>query len=221
MKKTKEKNQIDSLLSYNFQYLIDVDYYRNSSNCECDGICRCSTIDNSRAKDVDMIGITDVFLDAFSKDEFTKYCVNRILVGCKLYDPDMWSISVSRGYYGEEVTGVFLDGKGNVKKWLKKLSECKTNRDRIFTALECEYGYVLDDIINIENWEIINVIRSSLNFGNKEHYRRLEKDVVKSYVEYNLPRAVCVKSGDVVRLVDGYHRLAATSKDTVRIVFGY
>jgi hypothetical protein len=152
-KMKNNKKTLPEILKQNFQYNVEYDYDTNRDNCTCEDYCRCSTIENAKVTYVDLIKITEEFNKVFEGDEFTKYVVNRILTACKLYDTDNWYVSVCGGYYGEEIEGVYIKND-DVKKWMDKLENAKSNKEKLFVALECEYGYVLDELKELNNFKI-------------------------------------------------------------------
>ena len=77
----------------------------------------------------------------------------------------------------------------------------------------------IDSIQNATSLSIIECNPSLIISPQDSYARRLEKDIVESYKDYNLPVAVCKKRGDYYAVIDGYHRVAAAqNKDSVEII---
>jgi hypothetical protein len=218
-KKNKDTTSLESLLKKNYQYTVEYDYDRSWCECEED-ICRCTTLNNARVEKVDMVNLTNLFCEFFGNDEFTKICVNRILTSCHMWNPDCWYVSVGGGYYGEEIEGVYIENS-DLKKWFIKFQEAKTNKEKLFVALECEYGYVLDEVKEIDEWNIIEIENNEVSIGQMEHYQKMDQKIVKSYADFDLPRCVLFFKDGKYKLIDGYHRLAANNEKKCKAIVGY
>jgi hypothetical protein len=220
MRKPKKVKDLEDVLSMNFEYNLEVDYWSDRDNCSCEGIHRCSRLHIEKVFDVDILSITKEFAEAFEKDEVTEYCINRVLTSCKLYDNSAWFVSVSRGYYGEEIDSVKLENKKSISDWLYKLQVAETPKEKVFVALECEYGYILDDILEIEKWSIKDISRKDISIGQKDYYRKLEKEVIDGYKDFPFPLATCFIKDGKIRVIDGYHRLASNKSENIKVLIG-
>ena len=209
---------LSNIINKNFQYDIDYDYDRNRDNCECDYICRCSKIENARIDSIDLIKITKIFNEVFNEDEFTECLINRILTACKLYDEDYWDLKIGSGYYGEEIDGIYINNP-EVSEWLSKLKYAKTNEEKLFIALECEYGYILDELKNKE-WKFEKIDKNKLIIGQREHYKKLDKKIVENYKNYPYASGVCIIKDEGFKLIDGYHRVTANCSNEIKMIVG-
>jgi hypothetical protein len=232
MKKMRKTKYPVKLEGYNFRYLVDVEYDTEyhcdeEENCDEEGnsfckndFCRCSTIENTRIeKGIDILYIVQAVLSPKSSI-IDEYCVERILRINKIYDTDpyhdMLDIEVCRGYYGEEIGSVTLD-----RQIAKKIDEevakmlSLSDNDKIRYVLELEYGYVLESLKNL-TFSIKEVDKENIIFAQKEYAKKLDKEMVEQYKDWNdLPRGICLKEDNVekYRIIDGYHRcMAATDK---------
>jgi hypothetical protein len=223
--KSKSELDIDQLLKIiNDAYSSYVDYDYDRSNCDgkCDGYCRCTVITNSKIKSVDVDAIVN---DICHTDNLIlKYCANRVLNHSEIRNPDYWELNVSSGYYGEEVNGARFTGHVPLDCLKNLLSFKNNNVEMIGTALVQEYGYLLAEISNVNDYHIVDVPLNSISIGQDLHYRRLDRSIVKRYKDFNLPHAVCLPIGNgKFRLIDGYHRIAAAkmnNRDNVEIILG-
>lgn len=217
--KSKPK-KVKSLLGMDLKYCVEYDYDtdRNCHEHGCDSICRCGTISDCRVRIVDIRSIAqEIYGKGLSDTE--KYCIERILVAHKVYQTSHYEIPIVSGYYGQEVGNITLDGyiaracDADIEKMLSKRGDSR----KIEFVLEIEYGYVLS-ILKGRKFEIVKVAKNDLVFGQEDHYRRLDKDVVKMYElddergRDGLPRGVCIRDGSRYRVIDGYHRCAAAKR---------
>ena len=91
----------------------------------------------------------------------------------------------------------------------------------LFIVLEKEYGYILPELKNFKDFEIMSAYTDIIDAGNKLHYRKLEKNVVYQYKDYDLAIGVGILEDERIRLIDGYHRFAAKQNSrTVKIIVG-
>jgi len=203
-----------------FRYSLDIDY-ATERHCEeygCDNICRCQTIENAMITSVDIPSIVDVI--CYKKcDEFTRYCVNRVLTGLKLYDSKNWHIDIQRSYYGEEIESVKLENPklDEIKAKLRQIKDATTYKEKLFVALKAEYGYILDVLQEYKNFKITNVSPSDIRIGADLHYRKVNQEKSECYKNWNGIVGLCV--GNDLRLIDGYHRYSVCKdKKMIKII---
>jgi hypothetical protein len=204
------------LSSYNWQYAgVEYDYEREShcdeSGCNESGdYCRCSTIHSAHITEVRIPDIRTVLSNGRSLTEIGKYCLERLLVANKIWDPSIWEVKVCGGYYGQEVDGVELDPgiAALCDNDIRALLALKTDKERIEFVLVKEYGYILEPLKG-RYYKVGTVDKEDLTYQD-DHYHRLDSAVVNGYrKDYDLPRGLCLRKGDLFRLIDGYHRVAA------------
>lgn len=233
MKNKFHYKTIFSLNKFNWDFNYSgIEYiYDTIKHCDeagCDSICRCSTIENIEIQEVDLLSITNYILAQRSRVKyfgskppgvdltFLGYCIHRLLISNKIYNGDNWHVSVSHGYYGEEVDGIFLENN-DVKDKIKQL--INLNKDnRIRFALQDEYGFILDNIKSAV-FDVATVSTKQLNIGNRDYVKKVTPGLYKD--DYNFPIGVYRKNGDKFILVDGYHRyidLAANKDKMVDII---
>lgn len=201
----------------NFAYCSGIDYDYERSGCTCnDYPCRCTTIEHTW---INKITPSDVIKNIMPKKmtELEKYCFDRLCYINKIYDKDYYEINVCSGYYGEEIDSIYFE---NEEKVLEEFSNLQSLSDakKILRILELEYGYVLKSIENARSVTITEVNKNDIVFPQEEYHCKLEKDVVESYSDYNLPRCVVIKQGFKYKIIDGYHRATACSKDKIKVV---
>ena len=156
MVKTIEYDLKMELKGKNFLYSgIDVDYNREysceSSGCDSEGICRCSTIYDSHITYVDVSTLVNIIYDMIydnSKSserqnkindifgitkELEIYTIDRVIRKALIYDKNIWEINVGGGYYGEEIESVELDDKyaDKLEKILSEALSINTVKERV------------------------------------------------------------------------------------------
>jgi len=57
--------------------------------------------------------------------------------------------------------------------------------------------------------EIVEAVKHELVAPNKEHYIKLDKDLVTKYKDYEFPIGVYMYNHGRYRVIDGYHRYQA------------
>ena len=240
--KTKDKtitevqsiiDRIDSKSYYEspFYFAIECEYDR-IRDCErggCDSICRCSTLENVKVVSVDidaivsgMLGGSDNRKKGITADPFLRYCVDRIVRIHELYDTNNWEPNITGGYYGEECDGAELS-YGIKKKLIENIGSLEglDPIDMIKTVLKLEYGYLLPKIKDMNQVEIIDVALDRIKLFNEDYSKKVSQETVDHYVEYDFPRAICTKSGELYAVIDGFHRMLAAqknNKETVSII---
>jgi len=201
-------------------YGVETDYRTETScsesGCYEDNICRCGTILDAKVISVDIRSIANALANN-SDSIIDTYCIDRILVANHIWSEDLWDIDISDGYYGQEMDGVYLDQSlaAKCEEQIEHIRKLKENMDKIEFVLNLEYGYILEEAKN-RKWSIVNIPFEKLDFG-KDHYRKLDKNIVLKYKDYSLPKGICLIKGDRYRLIDGYHRCSASEKDNINI----
>lgn len=204
--KKKNENRFD----LNFEYIVDLDYDRTRYNCQCEDICRCSTISNARIVSCNNYRVTKHICDFYNlTSTIDQYCVDRIVSIYRLYDTNSYTINIGGGYYGEEIHGVYINESiaTKINEHIQQIKSLSSLKDKVEYILKLEYGYLIDGLDG--NWEIATVKKTQIKFGNREHYHKLDRIAIDSYSEYDLPRGIGIKNCDEIRLIDGYHRVSA------------
>jgi hypothetical protein len=217
MKKKNEKTALEKLLDSDFHYNCEYDYSTENHcedyGCDDEGICRCSTMEDFHITEINFNSVVNKFVKNLTEDDFTAYCIERICNALKLWDINNWGHNIIHSYYGEEIEDIKIEAETQIElnKWINKVLKAKTNKDKLFVILELEYGYVLEELKEYQDWDIVSDIPLSVIVaGQTEHYTKLDKKIIKKYSDYKLPIGVCISKGDgSYRLIDGYHRFRA------------
>ena len=194
---------------------VDYDYERSGCTCN-DWPCRCTTIEHSW---INEINTNDVIKNLMPNKitELEKYCFDRLCYINKVYDKDYYEINICPGYYGEEVDGVYFENEEKVLEEFSKLQNL-SDLKKILRILELEYGYVLKSIENSNSITIDEIDKNDIIFPQEEYHRKLEKEVIEAYTNYDLPRCVVTKQGSKYKIIDGYHRATACLSDKIKII---
>lgn len=212
MRKRKPKGVSELNVRYHLDCEYDTHYrcYDDSSYCY-DDYCRCGVIENVTIKppaDVPSF-VQYIAHTAYGKRSvITQYCIDRLLYHYKVYDVDNLDYKISPGYYGEEFTGVFLRKRQTIDSDILPILEWPEEL-QVEYVLEIEYGNVLEELRGLK-WWVEKVLFDDLFFGQQDHLKQLDPNIVKSYESYTLPRGICIPLGDKYRVIDGYHRCSAT-----------
>lgn len=221
------------------RYAVDCDYDTTPCTQECresGDYCRCGRIVNARVQSVSVSSVLGSltsrtnFQPKPSKIDgmFWTYCVDRILRAHKIWETHHWDPNIGGGYYGEELHGCSLEWpiQRDITESLNQLAVAKTMEDMLFILLKVEYGHILPEL-NDKKWSIKTIDRDLITVGQQDHYRRLDSQVVRDYEGYEFPCAVVLELGlddhfpGRYRLIDGYHRLAATEgREQVLVLVG-
>jgi hypothetical protein len=223
------------------QYDYNTEYSCGEFGCHEEGICRCGRINDVHVKSVDLTHLTteiyNQLLPSNSKSKkrdtklsellyggeiVDKYCIYRILSINKIWNPDLWEVNVSGGYYGDEVDSVTLDivSLNKISNECSKIFELSTLRDKLLYVIELEYGYLLEDLKDCD-FELISIYKSYIDFKklNQNHIKNVKMEDLEHYSidNYDLPRGIVRGDStgwvpmDNYKIVDGYHRIIAAS----------
>jgi len=205
------------------RYLLEVDYER-TYDPDDDAYQRHSTIYDEHVVSLELDSIInelfeDIVDESYQKSNIAKYCFDRICRINKIWDKSEYEITTCFGYYGEEVDEVVFSNEYGIKhdwEYIKDLSEI----EQIKAVLKMEYGYVLPQLLPLENVSIIKIKKTQLQLPNNEYYHRMDRDVLKSYEKYKGPLGVIIDaSKERYRLIDGNHRVATNAADEAYFIY--
>lgn len=185
-------------------YFVDFNYRRDRTNCKCDYICRCATIENVSFDSISEYTLEDTL--SHIKDNYSlidAYCVERLIKLLLLENENLFNANISGGYYGEEVRGWNHDNLGELDNKTNEILSLNNKIDKILAILDFEYGYIPEHIQNCNSLEVetkyIKDIKSH-NFNG----------MIKSY-KYSFPiMSEIIPIGIInpnLDLIDGNHRL--------------
>ena len=204
------------------RYHLEVDYERTYN--PNDDYQRHSKIFNEHIVSLDLDSIIKLLFEVIVDDSekqsnITKYCFDRICRINKIWDKSEYEITICSGYYGEEIDEVFFHNELRIEQDWKEIKDMLPI-DQIKAVLKMEYGYVLPQLLPLENVTILKINKSNLQLPNNEYYQRLERDVLESYKNYKGPVGVVTNAGNgKYRLIDGNHRCAANSATEAYFIY--
>jgi hypothetical protein len=217
--KTKTYNNFELRFGNTYMIDSDYDYEYDCSLYGCDSICRCGKITNLKIKKVNKslnyLVIEQLYKDKSNKirkksynlTKIEKYCADRLMRIYKAYDKNLYSLEVSNGYYGEEISGFEFENYDEMLDSINTMLEKETDIQKIKFALSEEYSYLLDNLIQTNTITIEQIPLDKIGL-NGEYVSRLKKD--SSYASYdfelNLPVGVVKRINNQYFLIDGYHR---------------
>lgn len=150
------------------------------------------------------------------------YAIDRLCYIYNLYNPDIYDIEHIISFKSFRLLPIIIkEPLNNQINYINSCGNCLNNIEveKIMEfLLKEEYGYLFTHTKN-KNWNIINIEANKINIENTYYSRKIDNEVIEKYKNYKLPVAVCIKeiSGDI-NLLDGYHRLAASSEKEVPII---
>lgn len=221
----KKDGPVYEALKGNWHYSGALDYTydtyyecQNGSDCCANDYCRCGVLEDLKATVIYPRKISDTIIGKMPNIVHA-YCVDRIVMKAVTpyvtHPEDLFDVHACGGYYGQEIGEIKMSSSvgDEIAKKLRMLGEMRSNRERILYVLNNEYGHVLPDVEKAKSWYVKKINFSELEIGQPDHYNSLDGAVVTAYNDCTLPRAVCLKSGDKFRLIDGYHRIASFDRE--------
>lgn len=227
-------------LNYN---CIDYDYdtSRDCENYGCDSICRCSKIVGIMVNSINLSDLTEEIYSQlepsnkkskkrnlklanllYGGDAVDKYCIHRILTAYKAWDHNYWNIGIENGYYGEEIGEITID-VGLITKIsndVDKMYKLETLSDKIKYVINLEYGYLNNTIANSE-FELIAIFKNDINFKklNQNHINDIKSKDTSYYNDenYYYPKGIVKKSGNMYKIVDGFHRILTSNSKKIEV----
>lgn len=204
------------------RYHLEVDYERTYD--PNDDYQRHSKIYNEHIVSLELDSIIKLLFemtvdDPEKQSNIVKYCFDRICRINKIWDKSKYEITTCSGYYGEEIDEVFFCNEYGIEKDWKEIKDMPPI-DQVKAVLKMEYGYVLPQLLPLENVTVLKINKSNLQLPNNEYYQRLERDVLESYKDYKGPVGVVTDAGNgKYRLIDGNHRCAANSATEAYFIY--
>jgi hypothetical protein len=198
---------------------------RLAEGCDCDAsdMHRCHVIEDAViSEEIDLWALAELWQPQTLGQ---RYGAQRLLAFAHL-SSEVFEISTTRGYYGEEIGGIYLNhalAQKLDRQWqqYQKLPEAQ----QLPHLLKLEYGYVLDALVG-KRFIAESVAVKQLVFGARDHYvNKLDQGLVARYSAQlsddahrsqalrqrlqKVPLGVVTAERARYRVVDGYHRLRA------------
>lgn len=175
-----------------------------------------SKITNGKITYIDCLNLYEKISGKLKIKNINDYCLDRFIA--KSFNKDVVHFVIRDGYYGDEAQYSINDSFGDsLNEFIVKLNSNNGENDSslIEEILILEYGYILPEIKN-KSWRFANIDLDYINpAAGMKHVNKVIIDDYKDKVidnKYNLT-CVCQKNNiNDYRLIDGYHRFAATSQ---------
>lgn len=187
---------------------------QNGSTCCDNDYCRCGKIQNARVTDFDI----NKFIHSFSNEEIPNYFLDRIFSIAKV-DTNSFEVEVEGGYYGQETGAITLHCDFSLLN--DRITPYTSDIELVKLALEFEYDSLLPIVKKSTSASIKEIDRSLIIAGSKSQIEMVKKtSYPERYKNYDYPIGVCVMNAKrKYRLIDGYHRYAASfEKKMVKVV---
>jgi hypothetical protein len=200
--------------------------------------CYCSYIDEFFVINVDFNKIIEkIFENFYTKSTFTErllklkflignntkateyYIIDRLCSFYKIWNIESYIPNIYKGYYGEEVDGVFLKKEiaDKIEDEFNKISKFDKLEDKIYYLLNLEYGYILP-ILKNKKITIEKIYKGQININNIEYLENEKNSIF--YKPHGISGILFKNCNNNFILIDGYHRyLNDNSKKTLYIVF--
>lgn len=219
--------------------------YSTSRDCErsgyCDSICRCCKIVDITIESVNLSDLTEEIYSQlepsnkksrkrnsklsnllYGGDTVDKYCIHRILTAHKAWNEECWNVGVENGYYGEEIGEINID-VGLITKIsndVSKMYSLETLSDKIKYVVNLEYGYLNNTIDNAE-FELIAIFKNDIDFKklNQNHIKDIKSKDTSYYNDenYYYPKGIVKRSGNMYKIVDGFHRILTSESKKIEV----
>lgn len=207
--------------------------------CNEEGICRCSTIESVEIIKVNLDILTEQFfyqikehgthasrenkiinlLWDYNPDVINRWCIDRLLSINKVWNIENIEYSIQSGYYGEELESFSINNK-IFEKLINQIDtalKLDSLREKVHFLLSLEYGKVLDKLYHKKfSVETVNV--QEIIFPKQSHKTKVDSKVLNYYNKYRLPKGLVEKKGNFYHVIDGYHRLTATTENKITVI---
>lgn len=237
-------NNLAEILSSDLKQFINFQINYSFSCCDkyCQDICRCAEIIDIEIQNLNLPMISrKIYKDLYSLNEksyerrnkltkllegydnkFQIYCLERILNCNKLYDICNWKYEVVLGYYGQELDKVYLQEEvvEAVEKQINQFLSLTKLKEKVQFLLNLEYGFVLPSLVDCE-YRIKQIPKEKIYFGQQSRYNKTKGDSIYIDREKNQIMGICLKEGDIYRVVDGYNRLSQNKHKKIFIIEAY
>lgn len=239
---------IFNLGEVNFEFIGVTANYNNSyscneSGCDEEGICRCGVIVGEKVVNVDtqriishIYGLTfgdmtkerirDIRISellGLPGIEILYYAIDRICRIHKIWSTDKWNISITGGYYGEEIDGIYLlpDVTKMIIDDIVRIIQMQNIEDIIEALLLLEYGSIHQDLQDCV-YECVEVDITKLHCKATTHLKNVlkKKNSLTHYTndKYLGIRGIVVPYGNDYKVIDGYHRITTNDEKKVKVL---
>ncbi len=195
-------------LNKSLRFAVDVDYLLDCSDCNCyPDYCRCGVINNPTVKQICPYMARDLVRSHVTGDDTEKLLAFMFFRHC--LDGDDFYVSVCNGYYGQEIDDVKLENYGPIDRFNRFVEEGDT-RALLAMVLADHYGYVLPDVMDYKEWELISVPVSKIVAPKPGMQQVFDVGYDtwddRAYPSYYPGCVVVPCCDDKLKIIDGFHR---------------
>lgn len=223
------------------EYRCHESYSCDISGCYEEGICRCSVIESVEITSINLSKLTENIYSEITTNNknsdrenklinvfwgyqpqlINRWCIDRLLSINKVWDVDNIEYKVQNGYYGEEVENFSLKTELYEKLDLQidYVLGIDPLKEKLFYLLNLEYGSILETLVD-KDFTIQVIDKSKIYFPKENHKIKVDSKILNYYKRYNLPSGLVIKKGDLYHVVDGYHRLSASTSKKITVIVG-
>lgn len=201
-------------------------YIIHREYCSVEGVCRCSkithyemTTDSSRIPIIISEEITKRIAEhtnyyfkknkvknrMMKNDPIITYGINRIATSYKIFNSDSFRFDISRSYYGEEVSGVYIENKEFWQEVVKFINQKNIN-DKIYQLLMLEYGYIPKNLKGAE----FKLVKKNVEEIKEKNSKKIIEKMDNVYKNYDGILGIITVDG---RIIDGHHRTFSCTKN--------
>lgn len=132
----------------------------------------------------------------------------------KLYDVNKWKVSISNGYYGQDVDGAAIITPGNTSEDIKRILELPTIKSKLQEVLKLEYSF---SRILPEKWNEYKIRYDDTEMANENHFTKISDE--EWYKDYPFYHAIAVKLPiNRFKIIDGHHRVKANMDKKLKVL---
>ncbi len=186
-----------------------------------------SKITNARPTYVNLVGLAKTTFESIinkklitnDEKEIMLYGIERIASALEMFDVSKFEVTITGGYYGDEIGGVYIKRDIN-EKFLKTIEDLIYAENKIEFLLNVEYNNVLP-ILKDKKWVIKTVSYQDIHVGQVEHLGMIRKSTNPYSKDYNGIIGITLFDGQKYRLYDGTHRYSSQEgKKLVKVFVG-
>lgn len=196
LEKVKKDNFKWNINNCNLQYYCQYDY-QTYTHCDegCDPYCRCGQIVEEKVTEApDNIKFVDIYQKFFDNKANAAYFLNRLYSIRGLYKPEMYTINICGGYYGQEIESITCDIGGDLS-----ILYCNQNNLGVLQEylLNAEYGYIHPKLVGAK-YKIVKEKLQNIKIIT-DHYLK-----INNTYDVDLAQPLGIIHNN--ELLDGHHR---------------
>lgn len=207
--------------------------------CTEEGICRCSTIASVEIQKINLEALSEQLYSQiktygihanrenkiinllwdYNPDVINRWCIDRLLSINKVWNVNNVEYTFQSGYYGEEIDSFYLNNTlfEKLSSQIETVINLDSLKERVLFLLELEYGKILENLVD-KKFDVKLIDIEKIIFPKQSHKNKVDSKTLHYYNKYNLPKGLVEKKGNYFHVVDGYHRLSASTEKKVIVI---